>query len=219
MLMEVFMENVLYRFSKSYAVIAVLIFALMAMVGCSSKPVMTKLNSPVMRIAIDSDSIPNDQYIRLQTALAGSGKWIIVDRGDGYRAIKKEQERLHQDEPDRFDTREKYARWGKMYGVGGIVVANLQCERKSKFFSGPYLQCLQSISLVHANTGEVLASIELSADSEPGWNATPAWEDSVDKFNKSIPKQIEHKEEQALIDYKDMIEKDQAPAKKPASEE
>lgn len=204
------MRNVYFTKSQEVVLFVCWLVILFAASGCASRQVSlaTKYNSPVMRVAIDADSIDRDQYARLQTALIQSNKFIVVDRGNGFRAVQKEQSMLHEDQPERFSNREKYARWGKLYGVGGVITVNVQCERRSAFTSGYYNRCLQNISLIDATSGEVLASVEQYQDSESGWNAIPAWTDTVNAFNKSIPAKFGHNEEAELVAYKDAIEKE-----------
>jgi hypothetical protein len=151
-----------------------------------------------MRILIDSDTISTDDYVSIQTALVKEGRFMIVDRNMGYRAIKAEQERLHRTEEDRYADKEKWAHWGKLYGVGAIVVAHSQCYRTQRFFTlALYTNaCKQFLSLVDANTGEVISAIDNEADSAaPGNNvgsesfSVPTdWTVAVQKFVDAYPK-------------------------------
>jgi hypothetical protein len=201
------MENQIAKYSGSFALIVLLVFvSMISLFGCAAKPVATKYNSPVMRVMIDPVGLTQDQFAQLQTSVVQSGKFIVVDRNNGFDAVKREQERQHETDSDRFDNREKYAHWAKLHGAGGVIVANTQCERKAHFIGGYYNQCRQTVHLIHANTGEVLAAVETYADSEDGWNMMPSWDLAMDKLNKNMPKNFEHDEDKSLVAYKDLSE-------------
>lgn len=157
-----------------------------ALAGCASTP-RTKWTDKTMRVMIDPDSIEAAQYVMIQKALVDSGKWFVVDRAKGFKAIKTEQERLHRAEEDRYDDREKFAHWGKLYGVGGIVVANAQCKKEQGWLIGRWYQsCHQYLSIIDANTGEVITAIENSAESGEA-EFYPKWDEAVAKLNESYP--------------------------------
>lgn len=160
-----------------------------SMVGCATA--RTKYTDPVMRVMIDPDSIDQMNYVRVQKALVESGKWRVVDRGAAYSAIKKEQERQYQDESERFANREKWAHWGKMYGVGGVIAAQTQCEIKKGFWNDPILSCFQYLAVVDATTGEVITAVDgIAEDGKHFYGETkvaPSWDETVEKLNKSFP--------------------------------
>ena len=126
-------------------------------------------------VHVPPDSIPADHHVMIQQALVDSGKWFVVDRSSGFKAIKSEQQRLHRDEADRYEDREKWAHWGKMYGVGGIVVAQAQCKKEQGWLLGRWYQvCRQFLSIVDANTGEVITAIQNDAESDEA-DFFPKW--------------------------------------------
>lgn len=158
----------------------------LAVVGCSSAVKRTKYSDKNMRIMIDPDSFEPEEHVRLQHALIESGKWAVIDRARGMKAIQKEQERLHQNQNGRFDDRQKWAHWGRMYGVGAVVVGHVQCTKKLNFWMTSWKNdCQQFINLVDANTGEIITAIENrdEFDAELGTN----WTVAVEKLNKSYP--------------------------------
>lgn len=159
----------------------------------------TRTSDPVMRIAIDSDSIPAGSYARLEKALVESGKFIVVDRSAGFRAITKEQELQHT--TTRFGSAEKYALWGKMYGVGGIFVGVQQCQAKQRIFlHGDYLDCTLNLSLINATTGEVMAVSEKNADADN--EVAPEWTESVDALIDNYPKVfVSHEDLNRTVNY------------------
>ncbi len=174
--------------------------------GCSSAVIKrTKFSDKSMRIMIDPDSFEVEEHVRLQHALVDSGKWAVIDRGRGMKAIQKEQERLHRDQVDRFDDRQKWAHWGKLYGVGGVVVGHIQCTKKMNFWMTSWKNdCQQFINLIDSNTGEVITAIEHrdEFDADLGSN----WAIAVDKLNSAYPKDyrsqgIKHGK---LVQYEDV---------------
>jgi hypothetical protein len=181
----------------------ILVLVALGMVGCASAP-RTKWTDKTMRVMIDPESIDAQNYVKIQYSLVASGKWIVVDRKDGLRAIKHEQDMLHRTESDRYDDREKYAMWGKLYGVGGVIVAHSQCQRRDGFFPGQYNRCRQNLAIMDTNNGEVIAVSEARADSD-AWNEMPDWEDAVSVLNDNFPKNFEKdKTDKRLAEYKDL---------------
>lgn len=140
-----------------------------------------------MRIMIDPDSLDMKNYVRLQAALMNSNKWTIVDRSKGFDAVKREQERLHTNNSDRFSDRQKYAHWGKLYGVGGVIVGQSQCFLKKTYWSNGNMEryCNQFVSIIDANTGVVIAAVENLVPA--GTIEFASWTDTVEKFNDSYP--------------------------------
>lgn len=193
---------------------------ILSAVACSTTA-PTKYNQRVMRIMVDPDSVPQSQYVRLVHALMESGKWTVVDRAQGWEAIKAEQERLHGNIQDRFDNEEKWAMWGKMYGVGGVVVAHAMCEQKGTAITHtPYLGCQQSLSLVDANTGEIVVVASGYIEGEVNQlYVPPSWEWTVDKLNSSFPKDYKAKNySNELKSYAAEVKKAAEQKRQPASE-
>lgn len=158
--------------------------------ACSTVEKRTKWSDKTMRIMIDPDSVRIDDYVRLQHALVESGKWTVVDRAIGFKAVKLEQDREHLEERGRYEDAQKWAMWGKMYGVGGIVVANAQCQTEGTWLTHtPYLKCLQTLTLVDSNTAEVIVSVSQFKEGEPNQKyIAPSWDDIVYSMNTSYPK-------------------------------
>lgn len=190
--------------------ICLFVFLALYFIGCSSSPKRTKYSDASHRIMVDPDSIDSKEYVRLTNALVQSGKWIVVDRANGYRAVKKEQERLHQDEPDRYEISQKYAMWGKMYGVGAIVVPNIQCQTLQMWNGNLFKKCLQVISVVDANTSEVIASIDSEYEgTAQTYNMASNWLDAVEKINDAFPKNFEpNKKTKELIEYEQIAKEE-----------
>lgn len=178
-------------------------------VGCSSVP-RTKHSDPVMRIMVDPAGIDAGNYVRIEQALVASGKWTVVDRGQGIAAVKKEQENLHRNEADRYMDKEKFAIWGRMYGVGGVIEAHTQCIEKNAFWGGRKLTCLQTLSIISANTGEIIASVTGKETGDKNeYTIAPEWEDTVEALNDAFPEKYEaDKTTKELADYKDVAKEE-----------
>ncbi len=166
-------------------------------VGCSSAP-RSKWTDKNMRVFLDPDSISEEHFVQIQSALVRSGKFTVVDRAVAMQAIKKEQERLHRNESDRFEDKEKWAHWGKLYGVGSIVVGHAQCQPKGSFWNpgSSMIYCKQHLAMVDSNTGEIFLAVEGENDGPSSKDANyivPDWNEVVDKLVEAYPKSFEQK--------------------------
>lgn len=182
------------------------VFAMLLMSGCATE--RTKYSDKNLRVAIDNESIDYQQYVSLEHSLVSSENFIVVDRSSGLKAVEREQERLHQDQPDRFADREKFAHWGKLYGVGAVIVANVQCADKPSFWNQQvYKQhCQQFLTMFDANTGEAIISVkdEPSGDRQE----TLPWTNAVEKLVEAYPRFFEdHPDHPRLVQYKDESER------------
>ncbi len=193
---------------------------LLALTMSACATARTKYSDPVLRIMLDPDSIEVSHHARIQQALVASGKWTVVDRAAAFSALKKEQERIHQVEPERYNNREKWARMSQLYGVGGVVTANAQCARRGTLFLGrSYQHCLQTLSIVDASTGEVIASVEAESDGEPSDDGiAPSWALAVELLNAAFPAHFESRtEHKRLTEYRDLTEAEALAIRKPAA--
>ncbi|MGE9746234.1 CsgG/HfaB family protein [Bdellovibrio bacteriovorus] len=180
---------------------AILILSLFILAtGCSSKEKRTKFSDKSMRIMIDSASISAKEYAKLQTALVANGSFIILDRSKGLKAIKEEQDMLHRKSIDRFEDREKFALYGKLYGAGAVVVANVQC-RDISYWTGMGHECQQSINLMDTSTGEVITAVENTVKTD--WGTVASWDEAVTKLVDAYPKDFKSEPITArLMEYK-----------------
>lgn len=177
--------------------------------GCATP--RTRWTDKTMRVMIDPDGIEANHYVRIQQALVASGKWVVIDRGQGFQAMQKEQEREHRYQADRFLDREKFSQWGKMYGVGGIVVAHAQCQvRDGWALHKNYPHCQQYLAVVDSNSGEVISAVEDEADGgSQEFQIAPSWEEIVAKLNSAFPSHFEpNRDEKSLRDYKDLSQEE-----------
>lgn len=189
-----------YLFST---LLALSVIGVSTLTGCATP--RTKWTDPTMRILIDPTNISAAHYARIRQALHQNNRFIVVDRADGYKAVIEEQEREHRSQSDRFMDKEKYAIWGRVYGVGAVVVANAQCITRDGWFKHAYNHCRQSLAIVDARTSQVIAVGEAEADSGSyTYNEAPEWDEAVDKLVDNFPKNYEpNKDHQILRDYKD----------------
>ena len=176
---------------KSLILLLILIFT-----ACSSMP-RTKWTDKNMRVMIDPDSIAADHYVKIQSALVQSDKFVVVDRATGFNAIMTEQNRLHRGQADRYSDQEKWAQWGKMYGVGAIVVAHAQCTQKQTsillgFGEGnAKMYCHQYLALIDANTGVIMAvgeDHESGESIQDGRFLAPEWTGAIANLIDHYPK-------------------------------
>lgn len=170
----------------------IICLSLVILAGCSSAP-RTKWTDKSMRVMIDPDSIDEENYVQIQRAIVGSGKFTVVDRARGMKAMKKEQERTQRTEEDRFADKEKWSHWGKMYGVGSIIVAHVQCRQEHATFNRTkfYLDCRQLLAMVDSNTGEVFVAVEGRNDGPSSYDLSymvPDWDETTEKLMSAYPK-------------------------------
>lgn len=188
----------------------ILIFVCMALLvaGCASQK-RTKWTDKTMRVMIDPDSISAEHYVKISSALVRSGKFVVVDRSAGFNAIKREQERTHRHDVDRFADREKYAHWGKLYGVGGVVVAHADCHHREGTFTGRYKLCKQYVAIMDTNTAEVIAVAEGESDGDAGDDTVP-WDDVVADLEVAYPKYFEKDRTEAKLEEYKQLSKEEA---------
>ena len=177
-----------------------IIFALvLVLAGCATS--RTILSDKSLRTALHPDSISPENYAKLQAALVQSKKFVIIDRATGFAAIQREQELEHRDMPARFSEKEKYSMWGRMMGVGSIIVAHTECSKHPSLWQGKvYLSCTQILSIVDSNTGEVIATAQAKSDSESvtdnvtAYPPAPEWTEVVQQLVENYPEVFEDKE-------------------------
>lgn len=171
-----------------------LAIALVLLGACSST--RTKFSDPAMRVFVSPDSVDAENYTRIVNALVETKKFTVIDRSEAFRAIKREQERLHRDESDRFDDKEKWAWWGRLLGTRTIIVPRVQCRTERSFWNRDRAQkeCLQSLQAADANTGEIYLTVEGENSAPISYDMTfivPDWEDTVGKFSDKYPTEWE----------------------------
>lgn len=179
--------------------VLVIIGAAMAVsTACSSSKIArNKFSDKNLRVCIDPTNLDANNYARLQIELVKSEAFFVVDRAKGAQAIKREQEMLHRNEADRFEDKEKWSLWGKLYGCGAIVVGQAQCHKVQDNWNSAKskTRCEQFLQLVDANTGEVRVTGEGESDSDSTFDnyamLAPDWKEAVENLIEAYPKWFE----------------------------
>lgn len=199
-------------------------------ISCSSGLKRTKETDKSRRVMVDPSSLDERQHAGLQNSLVQSGEFYVVDRSKGYAAIKKEQERLHKDLPDRFEDKQKYAHWGKMYGVGAVIVGHQQCGRNDYnilvgilhmatlgMFHNSHV-CNQYLDLIDSNTGEIITSIKSTYKTDQPED-TMDWNIAVDQLISAYPIHfVTRKKHQELESYEQISGENSQRTREAASE-
>lgn len=181
----------------------IILAALLILCSCSSTK-RTKYSDKNMRIMVDPSGLDSRTYARVQTALARTGVWTVLDRASGLRAAMREQNQLHVYNHDRYAAREKFAHWGKLYGVGAIVVASQDCQNRVATWNNTMLKtyCNLFINLIDANTGEVIVAVEDEDDTN--FLGQPDWNEIVEMLVEAYPKKFEKEVlDERLVEYKE----------------
>ena len=165
--------------------------------GCSSLP-RTKWSDPGMTVFIDPDTVDSETYSRILNALVSQNKFRVVDRAEAHRAVKREQEREHRSEADRYENKSKYSWWGRLVGARTIIVPRVQCRTEHSFWHHDRAEkhCLQSLQAINANTGEVFLSVEGENSAPISYDMTfivPDWEEAVSNFTDRYPGEWERR--------------------------
>lgn len=173
-----------------------LLVVAISIAACSSQKVArSKWNDKNLRVCIDNE-IDTNNYARLQLSLMKSEKFVVVDRNSGLRAAVAEQN-MERANDSRFDSKERWSLWSRLWGCGSIVVGQSQCHRvQSRWNSTQYRnRCSLFLTLVDANTSEVRASAEAESESEATLDyysqLAPSWDEAVEKMVQSYPKIFE----------------------------
>lgn len=156
--------------------------------GCAGKERRTKNSDAQLRIALDSYKVDGENYTAISRELLDTGKFVVVDRGRGFKAVKAEQSMENVDERDRFAPNGRYAEYGKLYGVGSVVVASGNCDYKDRLF-GSNWRCVVQLSLYHAVTGELLIAVTDHTTAKNGHEID--WHDVVEKLVDRYPEYFE----------------------------
>lgn len=179
-----------------YIFCLLLMFDSVVLIGCATT--RTKWSDKNMRVMVDPEAIPKQHYVKLVQALIDSDNWTVVDRRDGIKAIKHEQENLHRDEQDRYEDKEKWAHWGELYGVGAIIVPTADCRKQQNFIFNNfwYLDCEQYLQLVDANTGEIIISVQdrIAGETYHGEPFAPEWTKIVENLYDRYPRVFKNEE-------------------------
>jgi len=175
--------------------------------GCATT--RTKTTDKAMRVMVDP-RLGAETTMEIQTALIQNDAFTVVDRSKGYAVIKQEQDRTQKEEVDRFEDKEKWSHIGKMYGVGAVVVGSSKCTVESSFINRMkrFKRCSQILSIIDANTGEIITSVKNKVDGESSYSfpEDASWDDTVLALVESFPKTFKQSTE-SLEKFKEESEK------------
>lgn len=181
--------------------------------GCSSEVKRTKLSDPTLTIILDDNGLQPNDYNAIQEALFATGKFNILDRFKAFEAIKREQQREHRTDIDRFTDSNKYAQWGRFIGAGGVITASYECKgtesSQNIIYFAAHLStlgmfdkviCTEFIQLTDTSTGQVVASVKY--DGKKGQNGVLDWADATNRLVDQYPESfVQLEKHQKLIDY------------------
>lgn len=197
------MKNVFYMIFASLLVGATI-------TGCATP--RTKWSDPGMKVMISPEGISAAHYVKIQNALVESGKFVVIDRGQGFSAIKTEQAMEYRQDFDRYEDREKLARWGKLHGVGGVIIAHADCIVKDGWFlKKNYVHCHEYLAILDTVTAKIMATAQQdeNGDSNEYDNIAPSWDSCVAQLESNYPARFDDKpDEKNLREYKDMVQEE-----------
>lgn len=157
---------------------------------------------------VDPANTNGMDLISVQSALVRNGAFTVIDRSDGFQSIKREQNNLHILETNRYDNREKFAHYGRMFGVGAVIVAKAQCRTVPSFWIREKMvrQCDLFLHLVDANTGEIISAAKDKEETPDG--QYPTWDRIVSSLVDNYPRDFRPSPiKKPLLDYKADTEK------------
>lgn len=193
--------------TKFTAIIAI------ALLSTACATTRTKYTDPVLRVAIDPSAVDDASVAKIRSIALKTGFFQVVDRGVAFRAAKTEQDLVHGEMSDRFAKREKYARIGKLYGVGGILVPEEHCQTMMGGGGGYYRDCEMTLNLVNATTGEIIVVATDRKETE-NYSHAPDWTDAIYDLIDHYPKAMVDNDDPnkfmdesgSLTAYKDALE-------------
>jgi hypothetical protein len=173
----------------------------------SQEDTRTKWTDKGMRVMLDADSVDEQNYIRATTAVVKSDKWTVVDRRNAFEAIKKEADREHRQDEERFENKAKWLQWGKLYGIGSVIVPYTDCWlTRNRFTKNETKHCRLSLTLADSNTAEIIVAVEAEQSCSP--SETPDWTEAVEKLADAYPEKfVEHQKSKRIQAYENESEK------------
>lgn len=177
------------------------------MVSCSTaRVVRTKATDPMLRVAIDFSTVDEAQYVELRRALVETGKFQVIDRREGFAAALREQNLQYESSlQDRFDSKEKYIRLGKLLGVRAVIVPHAHCYQAKSWLGEFKRYCKQDLAFLDAATGEI--QFEVGDEASVVWTAefvAPEWTSIARKVVETYPEYFNPPETSPMLEsYKE----------------
>lgn len=155
------------------------LICLCLLVACASQEKRTVSTDQCLRVAINTEFIPNiGEFQAIQAALLKSHKFIIVDRGPSMNMINKERQAQWGVTRSLFEPSSTAAMGGHILGAGAVITPSISCTHHWGFWGGTD-KCISGLSLTSARTGELLAGVSK--------NGKPNWEKIVSEFIETYP--------------------------------
>ncbi|MBX2996326.1 MAG: hypothetical protein KF681_15985 [Bdellovibrionaceae bacterium] len=169
---------------------------LLILAGCSSTKVLRNTSTdPATRVFVYGGTVSPGDVAQIQKALTlnGRSKFVVVDRGPGWEAAIREQDRQFRPGNDfeRFSDAERLAHLGKMTGAAGVIVPSSSCWQAQSLFFGEYRKyCRQTLSFVNALDGRVEYSVE--GENSVPWaiGRDPDWDQVTNALMENFPKEF-----------------------------
>lgn len=180
--------------------------------ACSHTEYRTKFSDAQMQVGIDPGTMDVEHYTALQESFLKDGRFLIIDRFKALQVLKDEQHVENRgNERERFDPGLRYAEWGKLHGLGSVVIPSWSCIKleKTLFIFGSSSTCTLRLSIVNAATGQVVA---IANDVISGGKGDPvSWDNAVEKLGDNYPKIFEDdKRTKRLIEYQNQLRQESA---------
>lgn len=167
--------------------------------GCSSVKVIRNTSTdPATRVFVYGGVVsPSDvAQIQKKLTLNGNSKFIVVDRGPGWEAAIREQDRQFRagSEFERFNDQERFAHLGKMTGAAGVIVPHSSCWQAKNWLGEFRKYCRQTLSFINAVDGRVEYSVE--GENSVPWaiGRDPDWDEVTTALMDSFPKEFSRPE-------------------------
>lgn len=164
--------------------------------GCATGPKFSWTDKGA-RLIIDPTGIKAEHYAMIQDALVRTDRFVILERPTEVGEIKAELSQVPSD-----NDKARWAVWAKKQGIGGVVVAHVQCYNKKPFLKGWKQYCHQYVAIMNPTSGDVLAAAEDTNEEDTGVGyqyIVPSWEDVVGQLSSKYERNRADNHERSLM--------------------
>jgi hypothetical protein len=150
-------------------------------------------NDVGMKVTIDTRGIYNTEYTSLRNALIQNKYFIVVDRGEGFQSVIREQDLEHKIMANRFKDEEKHARYGELEGAGSII----KMERHCSYQIFPFIlisfwqTCVVNLTLLDSSSGRVIAQVSDTLRWQSPTKGVDTFDGLVEDLIDAYPKKYE----------------------------
>lgn len=175
---------------KSFLLLLMVILA-----GCSSTKVLRNTGTdPATRVFVYGGTVSAGDVAQIQKSLTlnGNSKFVVVDRGPGWEATIREQDRQFRPGNDfeRFSDADRLAHIGKMVGAAGVIVPSSSCWQAQNWLGEFRKYCKQTLSFVNAIDGRVEYTVEGEASVPWAIGREPSWDEVATALMENFPKEF-----------------------------